>query len=202
MNLVFGHNLQLFVEHHWVLGLSKRFVAYRHSFLLLWISFQVTPPRILINESTALSEAQLVNLLMSFVLVHHLTNRAFQDLLDIIGTIIPGKVPRTLYLFSKKFKRNNLNPELHYFCDGCNSYIGLQQCRNCTKCGRLFSKDRAEKEKCYFAYFPLESQIRAMVQNPTIQANLIKKVIYRMMQTIWEMFSMAKFSEGWYSQVI
>jgi hypothetical protein len=130
-----------------------------------------------IYEGADLTQNQSLLLLMSFVLKHQLTNDALGDFLTIMNMHLPNVVPDTKYLFYKKF--NHQGFVRHYFCANCTFYFGPSTegdpNRQCS-CDVPSSVDTAKVNKWYFSYWPLQSQLRLLLQDDEIANCLLNRM--------------------------
>lgn len=135
------------------------------------------PPPVI--PGTAVTKNQLLTMIMTYVLMHHLTNAAFKHLLEMIDLILPDAVPKTLYLFRKHFNDVDVEWELHFYCGTCLGYIGTRTSAAgadaCASCRDPFNFDRAEKEKKFFAYIPLKKQLKNLLKDTEVSRSLIRK---------------------------
>ena len=129
-----------------------------------------------IYEGADLTHSQSLLLLMSFVLKHQLTNDALSDFLTIMNMHLPNVVPDTKYLFYKKFNHQGFTR--HYFCGNCTFYFGPStegdQNRQCS-CDVPSSVETAKVNKWYFSYWPLQSQLRLLLQDNEIANCLLNR---------------------------
>ena len=131
-----------------------------------------------IYEGANLTSNQSLLLLMSFILKHQLTDDAVNDFLTIMNLHLPNVVPESKYLFYKKFNYQAF--DRHYFCGDCTFYFGgtSDQCDPDLQCSCRTSKriEDAQKNKCYFSYWPLESQLKLMLQDDTLANCLLNRM--------------------------
>jgi hypothetical protein len=130
-----------------------------------------------IFEGANLTGNQSLLLLMSFILKHQLTDNAVNDFLTIMNMHLPNVVPESKYLFYKKFNFQSF--VRHYFCGDCTFYFGpSDQCDADIQCSCLISKsiETAKENKWYFSYWPLESQLKLMLEDDAIADCLLNRV--------------------------
>ena len=114
--------------------------------------------------------------MMSFILKHQLTDDAVNDFLTIMNLHLPNVVPESKYLFYKKFNYQAF--DRHYFCGDCTFYFGTNdQCDPDIQCSCPTPKgiETAKENKWYFSYWPLESQLKLMLQDDAISNCLLNR---------------------------
>lgn len=73
-------------------------------------------------------------MLISYVLRHKISDEGTADLLNMINTIDPGKVPRSKYLMKKDFGADVSEPEEHFYGLYCKGYLGQETCERQVCC--------------------------------------------------------------------
>ncbi len=127
-------------------------------------------------EGADLTSNQSLLLMMSFILKHQLTDDAVNDFLTIMNLHLPNVVPESKYLFYKKFNYQAF--DRHYFCGDCTFYFGTNdQCDPDIQCSCPTPKgiETAKENKWYFSYWPLESQLKLMLQDDAISNCLLNR---------------------------
>ena len=130
-----------------------------------------------IYDGADLTENQSLLLLMSFVLKHHLTDQALNDLLTIMNLHLPNVIPGTKYLFYKKFQHQTY--VRHYFCENCTFYFGpSDQCdvNKVCSCSIPKSVESAKISQSFFSYWGLESQIQLLLQDESIAECILNQI--------------------------
>ena len=130
-----------------------------------------------IFEGANLTNNQSLLLLTVVILKHQLTDNAVNDFVTIMNMHLPNVVPESKYLFYKKFNYQSF--VRHYFCGDCTFYFGpSDQCDADIQCSCLTSKsvETAKENKWYFSYWPLESQLKLMLEDDAIADCLLNRV--------------------------
>ena len=89
----------------------------------------------------------------------------------------PNVVPESKYFFYKKFNYQAF--DRHYFCGACTFYFGTSdQCDPNIQCSCQTSKHikHAQKNQWYFRYWPLEAQVKLMLQDDASANCLFNRV--------------------------
>ncbi|XP_070573838.1 uncharacterized protein [Ptychodera flava] len=125
----------------------------------------------MLEDQEVLSEEQILLILQAFVLRHHLTKEALQDLLSIMHLVAPAMIPKSAYIFQKHFKDTLLTFDRHFYCEMCNTYIGKNDGdlpRECPDCNTPFVKERSLKNGNFFMVFPITTQLQDLFENHKI----------------------------------
>ena len=113
-------------------------------------------------------------LLMKFKMKHNLTQQAMSDLLKLIRIHCPisNSLPKSLYVFNKKFSELKCPLQFHYYCSGCLQEVrnDEHQCPNLS-CNESLKEDGAMSS---FISIPLEPQLKSILE---------RKLIYVRVQT-------------------
>ncbi|XP_033646571.1 uncharacterized protein LOC117305804 [Asterias rubens] len=127
-----------------------------------------------VSAGSALTKFQLLILLLSFVIRHHLSDSGLGDLLKILNLIQLDCVPKTKYRFYANFKTTKETVEMHFYCDDCLAYIGMDPLvSHCPDCKCPFSKRDSKCRGNFFLYLPIAQQLKELFENPGL-ANLIR----------------------------
>ncbi|XP_061570030.1 uncharacterized protein LOC133423733 [Cololabis saira] len=121
------------------------------------------------------TKEQVELLLLALKLKHGLTNKALEDILQLInfssgpdGLSVSG----SKYLFFKSFESVKDLLEIHYVCKTCN--VRMQEGPfnvKCPVCDQNISKAHAQKDQC-FLYLPLKAQIQKLLEDHQLGKHL------------------------------
>ena len=113
--------------------------------------------------------------IMSFVVAHHLTGAALQDLLSMLEILLPAGslLPLTKYLFNNHFSQFQHGVELYVYCSVCNTLLGTSEIVNCTVCEKQYNKKDLINDGCFFMYMKIQDQLEQVLKDEEVQTNLI-----------------------------
>ncbi|XP_013408842.1 uncharacterized protein LOC106172604 isoform X3 [Lingula anatina] len=126
-----------------------------------------------------LSKAQGLLLIVAFILRHNLTDAALNDMLSILGVLLPNAFPATKYKFYKAFC--NGETQVHFYCPSCTSYLGREKARQiCGSCGEAFDGEQAIKDGTFFLYIPIKEQLLDILRNDKLSRHLTNRNIEKL----------------------
>src|SRR6218665_1246490 len=126
-----------------------------------------------IREDSAITKGQAVVLLMSFILRHHLTGVAVQDLLDLLAILAPGCLPPTKFLLTKGLFDKSNCVQVHLYCPFCDAYVGryshAENLHKCDFCEYTINRDTCVTDGNFYVYMPIEQQLKVLLnKHPTL----------------------------------
>jgi hypothetical protein len=122
-----------------------------------------------LHSETDITLLQAVLIIKCFSLRHSLSKVALQDLLQLIGMLLPrgSLLPSSLYMFNKLFPDSSTCVSRYYCCQNhdCLSIVeSPDEQHSCNKCGESFSKQIAEAKGYCFLILDIAFQIRNILQ--------------------------------------
>ena len=87
-------------------------------------------------ENSSVSMLQAYFMIFQFALKHHLSSKAFSELLLLLKTLLPGanSLPKSIYLFKSFFLKAFPHVEVceHHYCQDCRKLLNrqLDKCSN------------------------------------------------------------------------
>ncbi|XP_071855030.1 uncharacterized protein [Apostichopus japonicus] len=128
-------------------------------------------------QGSQVTKAEVILMVMTFVMRHCLSTAAMVDLLHIINSIL-GRVviPASKYVFEKLFKSNFLNLSFHFYCSYCLSFVRTWQGVNvgvvsCPHCQRDCNVGNMQNSN-FFITSSLKHQIKTLFEREDITVNL------------------------------
>jgi hypothetical protein len=132
-----------------------------------------------VHGGSSVTKGQLFTLIYAFTLRHCLSKGALSDLITLINTILPGSLPHNIY-FWNKIQNPSVGSKIegHLFCD-CGAYITKVVDKNavlaCEKCQNQYScKNMLKIQNNVFSVFPLEEQLRLLLEKKHVYEELFK----------------------------
>lgn len=115
-------------------------------------------------------------LLLALKLKHGLTDEALEDTLKVVNVISQRHaVSSTKHHFYKTFDDLKRNIQFHYICEGCTISVNIEGekvvCPNCQYSCRIADH---MKQGHFFIVFPLESQLRNMMEQEELFSQLTR----------------------------
>ncbi len=125
-----------------------------------------------------LTKGESLTSLLGYMLRHHVTKSAFQDLLHLLKMLLPdNSFPSTNYLFSRAFETNKW--QVHHYClnPDCGSYIGILDVVSavCPMCNTECKVSEHLSKGYYFMYSPLRDEIKNQFENHNLKDKLSQK---------------------------
>ena len=117
-------------------------------------------------KCTSVSQAEVLSMVISFTLRHHLSDTALLDLVQLINCMFgKGVLPNSMYMMKKILGCHRMNPSLHFFCTKCHALAGMMPAKEsnltCTFCGHEISR---MEQGNYFITIPVKEQVRQILQ--------------------------------------
>ncbi|XP_062551229.1 uncharacterized protein LOC134216332 isoform X2 [Armigeres subalbatus] len=108
-------------------------------------------PAELLHPHLALTKNEVMLMLLHIFMRHNLTNKALEDLLNLVNIIVGyTSLPMTFYSFSKYFAANEFTR--HHLCKSCGLYLGEDGTESCRICGGTKTE--------YFVSFDIITNLR------------------------------------------
>ncbi|KAG1652613.1 hypothetical protein GQR58_026194 [Nymphon striatum] len=119
-----------------------------------------------------ITKGQAIVTIISFILRHHLTDVAVQDLLEMFNILAPGCLPPSKFLLTKGFGSNF---DAHLFCPVCEIYLNKfsdsENMECCNSCNTKLDREQCLKDGNFYLYIPIEDQLKKLLK----KHSLVKK---------------------------
>ena len=124
-----------------------------------------------IYTGSSITRGEVLLMVLSFVIRHHVSRVGLNDLLSILNVIVPGCVPPTLYFVDKLFSFAE-HLQCHLYCQNCLNYINVYEKGEesiCSQCQTTVNSDVNLKNGNFFIVIPLKYQLQQLLQIENIQ---------------------------------
>ena len=121
---------------------------------------------------SALTNEQILSLLMSYVVKHNVSGVALQDLLMLFNLIIPNRLPKSKYFLHQRYFSNS-NTKKEFYCVHCSTLLGERPQDRCHGCDQIFDEACSVKKGFYFFRASVGQQIKDMFENEDLEKHLI-----------------------------
>lgn len=112
--------------------------------------------------------------LIAFILAHHLTSEAVEDLLKVMGLLLPltSTLPKTSYFLKRYFKQHTREGTFFVYCPLCQSLLGKDKLVMCHHCEKQFRKKTLIENGNYFVTMSIGEQLKNILDDDDLKKHI------------------------------